>query len=257
MKTKIALLTLTLGLCTLDLPAIQLTPFVYYGVDSTGAALTNAITIEAWPQTNTITGVSTNLVISLGHTYTPDTNGYVSNNIAPGNYRLTIAGVSRGMTFSIAATNATQNLAQVAGVPVVTFLNFSLAQFSDAGTAAYSNSTAFLPASLTNWTVAAITNAGTAAYSNSAAFLPASLTNWTVAAITNSGTAAYSNSTAFVLASSGSVGISGLATNNGIIWLSTNLAAGVAPDAVLPDGSILTGTNGAFYVRSNSTWNLK
>ena len=43
-------------------------------------------------------------------------------------------------------------------------------------------------------------------------------------------------------------------TNNGMVWLATNLADATVPDAVLPNGSILTGTNGCFYVMSNSIW---
>jgi len=48
----------------------------------------------------------------------------------------------------------------------------------------------------------------------------------------------------------------GIVTNNGIVWISTNLATGIAPSTPAPNGSILTATNGAFYVRSNGVWVL-
>jgi len=61
--------------------------------------------------------------------------------------------------------------------------------------------------------LSAITNAGTAAYSNASAFaLAGSIqTNWPVSSITNAGTAAYSNATAFALAQSGMI-----MTNNNV-----------------------------------------
>ena len=48
----------------------------------------------------------------------------------------------------------------------------------------------------------------------------------------------------------------GIVTNNGLVWVSTNLATGIAPATAAPDGSILTSTSGAFYVRSNGVWVL-
>ena len=114
-----------------------LQPWVYYGIDQTGAPLTNAITISSWPATNQIVGLGTNIVGSVAYTYTPNTNGYVSNSIAPGNYRLQISGYTGGVPFGIVSNASPQNLSQVANLPVVTFLNFTLAQFSDAGTMAY------------------------------------------------------------------------------------------------------------------------
>jgi hypothetical protein len=47
--------------------------------------------------------------------------------------------------------------------------------------------------------------------------------------------------------------VGGLVTNNGIVWLSTNNV----PNIALPNGSIATTTNGAFYVRSNDVWVIK
>lgn len=46
-------------------------------------------------------------------------------------------------------------------------------------------------------------------------------------------------------------------TNGTAVWFFTNLASGVSPTVSLPDGSLLTGTNGAFYIRSNSAWAIK
>lgn len=142
---KKLLLILVSALCTLHSAfGLQVFPWIYRGTDLDGTALTNDITIEAWPQTNAITAVITNLVASFSKTYSP-TNpaGYYSNNLAPGNYRLTIYGQTRGVTFTIVSNSGTLNLAQVSGAPVPLFMNFTIAQFSDAGTASYSNSTAF------------------------------------------------------------------------------------------------------------------
>jgi hypothetical protein len=278
--------------------AVTLTPFVYYGIDSAGNPLTNAITIEPWPATNAIIGLSTNVVVSSARSFTPNTNGYVSGNLAANNYRLTVAGYARGITFGMVSSTNTQNLAQLATFPVVVYQNFTLAQFTDAGTAAYSNATAFFLASAagtaaysnatafvllsaigtaaySNTTAFVLSNAiGTAAYSNTSAFVlsnaigTAAYSNTSAFVLSNAiGTAAYSNASAFVLSNAiGTAAYSntsafllsgGLATNNGMVWLATNLAAATAPDAVLPNGSILTGTNGTFYVRSNGTWVAK
>lgn len=272
------------------LPALAQTPFEFRGVYLDGTPITNTITIAPWPSTNYMVGVGTNMVLYRAQTYTPDTNGYFTNSLMAGNYRLTAAGLTYGFTFGIPDTNTLQNLAQLAGTPVVTFMNFTIAQFSDAGSAAYSNATAFLWAGRTNWNVAEITNAGSAAYSNTAAFLWAGFTNWMVSQVTNAGSAAYSNANVFATNNTagitgalgytpptntaagitGSLGYTpptnlyalphnnaGYATNNGLLWISTNLASGSAPNATAPDGSILTGTNGTFYIRSNSAWVLK
>jgi len=115
--------------------AAYLQPFVYYGIDQGGSPLTNLITIQA-VGTNTITAYSTFIVASVPKTYQPDVNGYVSNNIALGNYILTISNYYYSVPFSISSNAAPQNISQVAGIPVTTFMNFTLAQFSDAGTMA-------------------------------------------------------------------------------------------------------------------------
>jgi hypothetical protein len=129
-------------------PACAATPtaFEYYSVDLTGAVLTNAITIKGWAGTNEIVGLSTNVIAAgFSKTYSPNTNGYVSGNIMPGNYKLTISGLDRSVAFGIAYSTNVQNIAQLAGFPVVTFQNFTLAQFSDAGTLGYTNADEFLP----------------------------------------------------------------------------------------------------------------
>ena len=159
MSSKLVLLALLLQF---NSKAAVTTPFIAYTTDIIGSVSTNTVTIEAWANTNTITGVSTNLVINFAKTYTPaSSNGYFAGYLAPGNYRLTVDGLSRGVVFGIPSSSSTQNLAQLAGVPVYAYMNFTLAQFSDAGTAAYSNASAFFLSSL----------AGTAAYSNAAAFV--------------------------------------------------------------------------------------
>lgn len=146
-----------------------LTPFIAYTRDLVGSVKSNTVTIEAWNYTNTITGVSTNLVLNYAATFTPrPSDGFFAGYLAPGNYRLTVDGLSRGIVFGMPSSSSTQNLAQLAGVPVYAFMNFTIAQFSDAGTAAYSNAASFFLSSA----------AGTAAYSNAAAFVtPAQWTN--------------------------------------------------------------------------------
>lgn len=124
----------------------QLTPVVAWLTDSQGNAYgagTN-VTITAWPATNIISGVGTNLVANLPIIDVTGTSGRISNNLAPGNYRMQIAGFPRGITFGVVSNGAALNVAQLAGIPVPEFMNFSIAQFSDAGTMAYQ--------STNNWT---------------------------------------------------------------------------------------------------------
>jgi len=156
LKLKIAVIfaLITIHGSLFTCSAAYLQPFVYYGIDQGGSPLTNLITIQA-VGTNTITAYSTFIVASVPKTYQPDVNGYVSNNIALGNYILTISNYYYSVPFSISSNAAPQNISQVAGIPVTTFMNFTLAQFSDAGTMARE--------STNNWT-----RAGTAA-TNSAA----------------------------------------------------------------------------------------
>lgn len=213
-----------------------LTPFELWLLDSTGNPMTNRVTIESWPpQSNSIVGLNTNLITGLAKTFDPTTNGYVFGYLLPNNYRLTIYGIERGATFGIPSSTSTQNLASLSGIPIVTFLNFTVAQLSDAGTASYSNATAFALRSYTGVTSAL----GITPATNSHAGIASAL-GYTPA--TNNYVAAADF---------------GRMTNSGLVWLSTNLATGVSPTAALPNGSILTGTNGAFYVRSNGAWLIK
>lgn len=124
--------------------AVYLQPFWYYGRDQFGFPITNAITIDSWPPTNSITANSTNLVISVPHTFLPDANGFVSNNIAIGNYRVVVSGFSPGVPFSILSNAAPVNISSTANVPVTTFMNFVLAQIIDAGTIAGRGSNDFV-----------------------------------------------------------------------------------------------------------------
>lgn len=212
------------------------TPFVGYSVDSTGAPDTNAITIIAWPDTNAVVGVSTNLVWGTAHTYYPAaSNGYFAGYLLPNIYKMSSADISQAVLFGIIATNTTQNLAQVTGFPVPTFMNFTLAQFSDVGTAAYSNTIAFVLNSYRDMT-------------NSLAVVPA--TN-TYSGITSA--LSFPPATNNIFAGP----TFSMTTNGGRIWLLTNIAWGVSPNTPLPDGSVATGTNGGFWVRTNGAWLAK
>lgn len=145
MKKLFLLLTPALLLLTSPARAAVLTPFIAYTTDIVGDVSTNPVTIESWTQTNSIIGVSTNLVLNFHKTYYP-TNpaGFFSGYLQPGNYRLTVEGISRGVTFGMVSSSSTQNLAQLANIPVPLFMNFTLAQFSDAGNLAYSNAAGHL-----------------------------------------------------------------------------------------------------------------
>lgn len=194
-------LALLLALCSAPpARAAILTPFIAYTTDLIGDTTTNTVTIQAWASTNSITGVSTNLVLNFFRYYYP-TNpaGYFAGYLAPGNYKLTVAGIDRGVVFGISASASTQNLAQLAGVPIYSFQNFTLAQFSDVGTAAYSNTAAFLLSSRTNWAVADITNAGSSVFQGSNNWILHSDTNWPLARITNAGSAAFQGSNNWLL----------------------------------------------------------
>jgi hypothetical protein len=153
--------------------------------------------------------------------------------------------------------------------------NQPASQITNAGTAIYSNATSFLLAWQTNQPLAQITNAGTIAYSNAANYTVSTLAGVVAAMGYTPATNTYagiSNAVGFKLATNSYAGINsavgftvatnreasaatyGLFTNGNLIWLSTNLADAVEPNAVLPNGSILTTTNGAFYIRTNGAW---
>jgi hypothetical protein len=143
MKTKTILKKILVPLCFFALGssvtlAGVVTPVVAYLTDSQGnpyGAGTN-VTITAWPATNVISGVGTNLVANLPIVDVTSAGGEISNNLAPGNYRMQIAGFPRGITFGVVSNGTALNVSQLAGVPVPEFLNFTIAQFSDAGTMA-------------------------------------------------------------------------------------------------------------------------
>jgi len=123
MKTislKLAVVLTTLcALCADVANAGQLTPVVAYVADSQGnPSVGTTVTITAWPPTNAITGVGTNLVANLAITDTTTSTGFISNNLAPGNYRMQIAGFTHGITFGVVSNGTALNMAQLANVPV-------------------------------------------------------------------------------------------------------------------------------------------
>lgn len=268
---KKLLLLASIGFPLLARSAGVLTPFIAYTTDLVGDVTTNTVTIQAWAQTNAITGVSTNLVLNFTRSYYP-TNpaGFFSGYLAPGNYKLNVEGIDRGVVFGISASASTQNLAQLAGIPVYAFQNFTLAQFSDVGSIAYSNASTYarladLGSSIyqgsnnwilhsdTNWRLDRITNAGTAGYSNAAAFLHHTDTNWPLARITNAGTAGYSNASAFVDT------VNNQSAAGQKVWTGTNYFSGVFVVSnragVIHIGTIsTTNLNGVIGAISNGVW---
>ncbi len=87
-----------------------------------------------------------------------------------------------------------------------------LLSFDPLGAAAAATNALASALAQTNSSLASVTNAGTAAYSNASAFLLSYQTNQPLSQITNAGTAAYSNSSAFAL-SGGTVADAQLSTN--------------------------------------------
>jgi hypothetical protein len=147
---RIFLLGIILPFIPLPSSAAYLQPVVYYASDEFGNPLTNAITISPWPATNALAAFNTNIIGGVSYTFTPSliTNGavvtaYWSNNIAPGNYRLQLQGYTLGVPFGVYSNSAPINISQVANLPVTTFMNFTLAQFGDAGKMAYENTNAW------------------------------------------------------------------------------------------------------------------
>ena len=136
--------------------ALPVYPVNAWFSDPFGNPQSNVVaTITAWPDTNSIVGVGSNLVLGVSSlTFTSSPAGLISNSLAVGNYRMTIAGYTRGVPFGIVSNGAVQNLSQVAGVPVPQFQNFTLNQFSDAGTMARESTNSWVRSSY-----AGITNA--------------------------------------------------------------------------------------------------
>lgn len=124
--------------------AVHPTPFVFYTVDLAGEPTNAPVVIKGFSGTNEIVGVGTNIVLAgFQRTYIP-VSGVVTGALMPGNYRLSVPLLNRAVTFGITESTNVQNLAQLAGFPVVQFMNFTVAQFSDAGTMAYTNAAEFL-----------------------------------------------------------------------------------------------------------------
>jgi hypothetical protein len=270
-----AAVLLPFAFCIFNCSAVYRQPFLYYGIDQFGFPVTNAVTIEAWPPTNAITANNTNLVISVAHTFVPDANGFFSNNIAVGNYRLQVAGFTPGAPFSILSNAAPVIISQTANVPVTTFLNFTLAQFSDAGTMAYRSTNDF----------ALVANIGSIARRGSNDFALATTvgpmairsTNDFALATTVGPMAIRDTNDFFLAASAGSiatrgsndfhladgnigatnltVGVANFATNGFQVWIAykTNGDPGNAFTNA-PQGSFLTTTNGYFGRLSNAVW---
>jgi hypothetical protein len=258
------------------------------GLNSYGV-ITNLLGLA--PATNTTSGIETALgyvpatnnsggiVFSLG--FAPATNsnsgitsalGYIPvTNSNPGiTSGLGFAPATNsnpGMIFALGFTPATNTYGGIAGS-----LGFAPATNSFIGT---TNALGFMPA--TN-TYDGITNSlGFAPATNSTAGFVAALgytpaTN-SYGGLTNSlGFAPATNTTAGIIAAlrytprtnDGYIGLSGLAgaaslaTNGFVVWVSykTNDVPGAA-FTNLPPGSLLTTTNGEFFVLSNLVWNAK
>jgi hypothetical protein len=270
--------------------AFATTPFSYQFFNSDGTPQTNRISMEAWPRsTNQWTVYGTNIIYgSKVITLDPDATGYGTNYAFPNTYRLFMSNLNSG--FFISLPDTTNQIAlgtcltdapQVAGPigfygMVTNWLGFapptnSVASISNLlNFASLRSALAFQPvtndlASLTNLltSTALIGELGyTPMASNSVdvvtalGFQPA--TN-SLASITNLLTpAAILGELAFQPATNGI--LPDIVTNmtTGIGFAFTNLALGSSPSHAMPNGSIIQGTNGNVYVRTNGAWiNLK
>lgn len=271
------------------------TPFFFQGHNSDGTAQTNEITMVAWPiNTQTWTAVGTNVIYG-GQTIviTPNASGYASNWAYPNTYLCMVSNLDAGFYVKIPNTTNFLSLATyitnsptlsgtyLNGYGLVTnWLTFEPATNSNAGITA---ALGYTPATNSNdgiqsalgYEPATNSNAGIdaalgfSAATNSNAGIQSAL-GYEPATNNNAGIDA---ALGFSAATNSNVGIqaalgyepatnhwaesSGYVTNNGMIWCATNLATGTSPTLSLPNGSILTGTNGTLYIRTNATWVLK
>lgn len=177
-------------------------------LDGAGYAITNVI-IDGSGITNFAGAAQTNnTIVAAG------TNAVVLTNSAGGVTVYTVSSTATGS--GTGQTNDTR-IAPGANVTVTTNASGGVTLYTVASSATGGQ---------TNWSVAAITNAGTAAYSNSSAFyltsnpsnyitisdVPTARTNWSLSEITNAGTAAYSNANVFEPAGTAQNATNGLGT---------------------------------------------
>ena len=287
---RLAALLLLVSSFILQPSAFATTPFSYQFYNADGSAQTNVITMTAWPPaTNTWTVYGTNIVYGgVTLTLTPNASGFGTNHAYPNTYRLFITNLNSGFFISLPDTTNQVALGtcltaapQVAGPVgfygmVTNWLGFAPSTNNNAGIVA---ALGFAPAtnSLANLTnlltsEALIAELGFQPATNSAAsisnllnsamlvtglgFQPA--TN-TLASITNLLTsAALVAELGFQPATNGILPDLVTNTTTGIGLAFTNLASGSSPSHSLPNGSIILGTNGIAYVRTNAAWvNLK
>ena len=105
------------------------TPFYQMFLNPDGSPQTNAFTFTASQPANTWTVVGSNIVYgNYPVTFTPDTNGYVSNSIAPNSYVVTFAGLNSGFYANIPNTtnvlplaNYVTNVSTVSGTALSGF----------------------------------------------------------------------------------------------------------------------------------------
>ncbi len=231
-------------------------------VASNWAAIGSAIVVKINPATNTYAGISAALggfgpatntyagiAAALGNFF-PATNTYAGIKAALGNFAPatnTYAGIAAALGNFFPATNTYAGICAALG-------NFFPATNNYLG---ISNALTFPPA--TN-TYIGISDALTfpPATNTSAGIVAALGHDITQLGGTNlwTGTNKFSNAnnefTAITYTNNG-LGNLGL----GLVWIATNMATGVLPTTTAPNGSILTSTNGSFYVRSNNAWSFR
>ena len=104
------LLALLLSSFILHPSSLPATPVVYHATNFTLLPLTNWVTLEPTPATNSITLFGGAFISGPPVVLKPDTNGYATTNLAPNLYTMKIAGSSQVIKVLITNTTATLDL---------------------------------------------------------------------------------------------------------------------------------------------------
>ena len=249
------------------------TPFYFYSRFSNGAANTNQVLIQAWPEQNNFTIVDQTNIVWGGFIQTnqPDANGYFSNSIYANDYRVFFPALNDGFfvhvlnttnfeSLAIYATNIAAIQSGFAGYAVGTLAGITAAQ----GFQSASNTDARLVLAVTNlssryatnlFLIKELTTLGilTNALVTNADFTISEVIGLAFPVMTNTQPVLDTQLSANVTRTA-TIGASTILTNGGMIWITTNLPNGIAPNVTLPSGSILTSTSGVAQVISNGTW---
>lgn len=121
---KLKIVILALMVATGSLPA---TPWFQTFYNPDGSPQTNALTFTAYPPVNTWVVVGTNMYYGAQTTtFTPNSSGYVSNQIAPNVYSVLFSNLNSGFLVNILnTTNVLPLSTYVTNVPTVSGVAFN------------------------------------------------------------------------------------------------------------------------------------